>query len=131
MKQYLTALLIGFSILSMFSCKKDAAGPASTQHDVSSVAGPSSGSINTAVKLTVTYPYSNGCDYIGSFDKTVSGSIVFIKAYSKQVPKESICTQDAGSRTIEYDFTSGSTGTFELRFMKRDGSFISHTIVVQ
>jgi len=129
MKQYLILFLLAIS--SLLSCKKDSQDNTFIQHDMSAVSGPASGAVNEAVVLTVSYPYSNGCDVIDKFEQETNGSIVSIKAYSKPVPKNAVCTQDTGTKTTSYNFVSSTTGTFELRFFNRDGSFISHTIVVQ
>lgn len=129
MKQYLV-LLTGFLVLGFIACKKEKLTQ-TQQHDLTSVSGPTAGNVNTAITLTVTYPYSNGCDYIGSFEESKTGNVVSIKAFSKPVSKNAVCTQEIGSRTIEYKFTPATAGTFELRFMKPDGSSVNHTITVQ
>jgi hypothetical protein len=129
MKQYLI-LFASLLVFSMTACKKEKLTNAQ-QHDVTSVTGPATGNVNTDVTFTVTYPYTNGCDYIGSFEESKNGNVVNIKAYSKPVAKDAVCTQDVGSRTVEYKFRSATAGTFELRFMKLDGSAVSHTITIQ
>ena len=123
-------LISGLLVFGLFSCKKEKENPLS-QHDVFSVAGPATGAVNTAVTLTVTYRYMNGCDYIGSFEESRSGNTVTVKAYTKPVGKEVVCTQDTGFRTIAYQFTSASAGTFSLRFMKPGGTSVDHTVTIQ
>ena len=117
-------------VLGMIACKKER--PTSEElHDLLSVTGPSTANVNTNVTFVVTYPYSNGCDYIGRFEETKNSNVISIKAFSKPVPKNTICTQDIGTRTIEYTFRSATAGAFELRFRSRDGSFVTHTITIQ
>ena len=130
MKKYLI-LLAGFAMLGMIACKKDPVFTAEEQYNILSVSGPPTGLINTDVDVAVTHPYSNGCDYLGRFEETKNGNIVSIKAYSKPVPKNSACTQDAGTRTMIYKFKSTTAGSYELRFMNRDGSFVNHAITIQ
>lgn len=130
MKQYLI-LFLGVLALGFCSCKKEKDETLLKQHDISSVAGPVTGTVNTALTLTITYPYMNGCDYIGSFEESKSGNTVTVKAYAKPVDKDAVCTQDAGSRTIEYKFTPATAGTFNLKFMKLNGTSVDHTVTVQ
>lgn len=124
-------LLIGSLLLGLAACKKETRFTEAKHHDVTSVSGPATGTVNNPVTLTVTYPYSNGCDYIGSFEESRSGATALIKAMSKPVAKDAVCTQDAGSRTVEYKFSSSTAGTFVLQFLKPDGSSISHTLTIQ
>lgn len=130
MKNYILFFL-GCLLLGLIACKKENNLTEAKQHDVTSVSGPATGTVNTPVTLTVTYPYSNGCDYIGSFEESRSGNNVTIKALSKPVAKDAVCTQDAGSRTIDYQFTSSATGTFVLQFLKTNGSSVNHTVTIQ
>ena len=130
MKNYVL-LLIASVLFIMVACKKEKQLTEAKQHDVTSVTGSTTGTINTAITLTVTYPYSNGCDFIGSFEETRTGNTIAIKALSKPVAKDAICTQDAGSRTIDYQFKSSTAGTFELRFLKTDGTSVNHTVTIQ
>jgi hypothetical protein len=130
MKNY--ALFIFASLLiGLSACKKDNDLTEPVQHDVLSVGGPAAGTVNTPVTLTVTYPYSNGCDYVGAFEESRSGTNITIKALSKPVAKNAVCTQDAGTRTIDYQFSSSTTGTFVLQFIRTNGSPVNHTIVIQ
>ena len=129
MKKFLTGLFITLLAAGFSSCKKDELKP--TQHDISSVTGPYTGNTGNAITLTVRYPYNGGCDYIGSFDEKREGSIVTIYAYKKPVSKETICTMELGFRNVDYNFTSDIAGTFELRFMKTDGSSVNHTVTIQ
>jgi hypothetical protein len=121
----IACLLVGLS-----ACKKETLTQA-THHDVLAVTGPATGALNTPVVLTVTYPYSNGCDYIGSFEESRTGNTVTIKALSKPVAKDAVCTQDVGTRTVDYSFTSAVAGTFVLQFLKTDGTSVNHTINIQ
>jgi|GEM_PF-3461417 len=131
MKRYLL-FAIAFFATTLIACKKD--GDEYTQsfhHDVTSVTGPTTVSVNTAVTLTVTYPYSNGCDYVERFEETKDGKTITLKAMSKPVLVNTVCTQDVGTRTIEYKFTPSSTGVYELKFLKTNGTFVTHNVTVQ
>lgn len=123
-------LLSSLLLFVLGACKKEKQ-TAAQQHDISSVSGPSTGTINTDIVVTVTYPYINGCDYVAGFEESKTGNTVILKAISKPVPKDAVCTQDAGSRTIDYKFKSAKAGVFELKFLKLDQSAITHTITIQ
>lgn len=123
-------LLAGFLFFSLMACKKERETDESL-HDITSVAGPTTGTIDTDVILTVTYPYRNGCDFIERFEERRTGNTVTIKAISKPVGKDIACTQDAGSRTIEYKFKTASAGAYELRFRKTNNTTVNHAITIQ
>lgn len=128
MKQLLIGVLL-CTTPGFFSCKKE--NTSLIQHDVTSVTGPTVGNINTGLKITVTYPYNTGCDRIGSFEQTVNGNIITIKAYALPVSKQAFCTMDVGFRTIDYNFSASGAGTYELRFLKTDGGSINHSVTLQ
>jgi hypothetical protein len=125
-----TIFLSSLLLFILSACKKEKP-TAAQQHEISSVSGPSTGNINTDIILTVTYPYINGCDYVAVFEESKTGNTVILKAISKTVPKNAVCTQDVGSRTIDYPFKSATAGVFELKFLKLDQSAITHTITIQ
>jgi len=96
---------------------------------VTQVEGPTSGNINQTVALIVYWPYGSGsCDVLDKFVETKQGNIIYIKAYGHTT--SGICTMDAGIKTKTYNFLSASPGTFELRFVNPDNTFILHTIVI-
>ncbi|HUC81291.1 MAG TPA: hypothetical protein VMR70_10270 [Flavisolibacter sp.] len=123
--------MIGCFLVGLVACKKESRLTEAKHHDVNTVTGAATGTVNNPVKLTVTYPYTNGCDYIGSFEESRAGNKVTIKALSKPVAKDAVCTQDAGTRTVEYNFTSATAGTFELQFLKPNGTTLNHTVTIQ
>ena len=96
--------------------------------NVTKVEGPATGNVNQPVALTVYWPYGSGCDVLDKFEETKGGNIIYIKAYGHTT--SGICTMDAGIKTKIYNFLSASAGTFELRFVNPDNTFISHTIVI-
>lgn len=129
MKKYLI-LLAGFAMLGMIACKKEKL-TAEELHDVLSVTGPTTGVVNTDLSLIVTYPYTNGCDYIGRFEEAKNGNIITVKAYSKPISKDAVCTQDVGTRTTEYKFKATAARSYELRFLNRNGNSVNHTVTIQ
>jgi len=129
MKQYFL-LVAGFLFFSLMACKKEKL-PNGELHDITSVAGPTTGAVNTDIVLTVTYPFRDGCDAIERFEESRWGKTVTIKGITKPVDKGAFCTQNAGLRTMEYKFKASTTGTYELRFLKPDNTTVNHTIAIQ
>ena len=97
--------------------------------NVTKVEGPATGKINQSVAVTIYWPYGSGsCDVLDKFEETKEGNIIYIKAYGHTT--SGICTMDAGIKTKIYNFLSASAGTFELRFVNPDNTFISHIIII-
>ncbi len=112
-----------------FSCNKDNdADKKLTQWAVIKVEGATSGNINQVVPITVYWPYTSGCDVLSKFEASWKAPIINITALGYS--SGGICTMDAGIKTKIYEFTSASAGTFELRFMNKDNSYISHVVVI-
>ena len=129
MKQYVI-LLTGFLFFGLIACKKENVTNEQL-HDITSVTGSATGTVNTDVILMVTYPYINGCDFIERFEESKEGNVITVKGITKPVGKDVVCTQDVGTRTIEYKFKASTAGTYELRFRKLDNTTVNHTIVIQ
>ena len=123
-------ILISLFCLSFFSCTK----PKSTEivyslRMMTKVDGVAAGNVNQLIPLTVSWFYTSGsCDILDKFEETRQGNIISIKAYGYY--SGSICTADAGITTKIYNFISTTTGTFELRFINPDNSFITYTITI-
>ena len=117
-------------ILSLSSCEKESIDPIDpNQWNISRVEGLTFGTINQTVYLTVYYPTSSGCDIFDNFKQTEKGSIISIKAYG-HTDTSSICTAVALERSTLFSFNPTSTGVYELRFYKRDNSYIVHSVTI-
>ena len=126
MRLFLFAL---FTLL-ILSCNKPNDNEVIFLHwTVVKVEGPATGNVNQPVAITVYWPYGSGSyDVLDKFVETKEGNMIYIKAYGHRT--SGICTMDAGIKTKTYNFLSASAGIFELRFVNRDNTFISHTIVI-
>ncbi len=123
-------LLGGLLLLLVSSCKKNAVGEQQYRHWlVESVAGGGTINVNDTLPLTVFWPYSNGCDLVDKFEENRKSSVIYIKAMGYN--RGGICTMDAGIKATSYKFVAPSAGTYELRFLRPDSSFIAHTVQVQ
>jgi hypothetical protein len=122
--------ILAVFVASLFSCKKNndseiiyATWP------MTKVEGSNTGSINQSIPLTVYWPYASGsCDILDKFEEVREGNIIYVKALGHSA--SGICTTDAGIKTKTYNFFSTKAGTFELRFVNKDNSFILHTVTI-
>ena len=125
--RYVFVILIVFFT---FSCNKNNDRDKTlTQRQMEKVEGPASGNINQTLPLTVYwYSTSGSCDVLEKFEETKQGSVLFIQAFG--FLNGGICTMDAPIKTKTYNFISTSAGTFELRFLNKDSSYIAHTVTI-
>ncbi len=122
-------LFVGLITLLSISCNKNKDEDKNLRHwPVVKLEGASNGTKNQVIPITVYWPYSSGCDVLSAFKASKQESIISIIPLG--YTSGGICTMDAGIKTKIYEFTSASAGTFELRFLNRDNTFISHTVVV-
>jgi hypothetical protein len=125
--RFLNILWVSFLALS---CNKNNDSEKSLrQWQILKVEGSSNGSINQVAGITVYWPYTSGsCDFLSKFEESRQGSIITVKAMGYSTG--GICTMDAGIKKKIYEFISASAGTFEIRFLNPDNSFIAHTVVI-
>ena len=76
----------------------------------------------------VSFYCNNGCGNFGSFEKTIEGNTITIKVIAKY--EGCVCTEDIPLRESVYTFTSNTSGTYILKFLKADGTFITETVVI-
>jgi hypothetical protein len=117
-------------VLQFTACKKDDSSFQDyTPWPVTSVAGTQQASVGQSITLTVSWPYSSGCDVMDKFNTKKTGTTYTITAlgYYDKV----ICTQDVGIKTTEYIFSASAAGNYTLDFVNPDGSVVTHTILVQ
>lgn len=100
-----------------------------TNAAVTNIAGPNTAFVNQEIVLTISFQCTNGCGQFGSFEETSLGNNINITVKAKY--EGCICTQDFPIRTTQYKFKKSQSGSFELRFLQSNNSYLSHTIVVQ
>lgn len=120
--------LVLFTIC-FFSCKKSGEPVVLyTQWTVTSVAGEHATLRNQSLPITVYWPYSSGCDVVDKFEEERQGNIILVKTFG--YVRGGVCTMDAGIKSTVYHFTPVSKGTYELRFLNIDHTYISHSVIV-
>jgi hypothetical protein len=117
-------------ILSIIACKKDISdSPDKGQWNINRVEGINSATLNQTISLTVYYPTSSGCDVFDRFEQSIKGNIVSIRAYG-HTETNIFCTQVALERSTTFDFKAATPGNYELRFINRDNSIITHNLTI-
>jgi hypothetical protein len=132
-KKYLNQIFLFFSItITLLGCTKknvDKECISFSKAPVTKVEGANTALVNQEISLKVSFGCFNGCGQFGNFDETITGNVTSISVNAKY--EGCICTQDAPIRQIMYKFKKSQAGTFDLRFLKTENTYITHTIVVQ
>jgi len=96
---------------------------------VTKIEGANSAFVNQEVILTVSFGCNNGCGQFESFDEEITDIATTITVNAKY--EGCICTQDIPIRQTTYQFKKSQTGTFNLRFLQTENTYLTHTIIVQ
>ena len=119
-----------FSIIA--SCNKAKIVKSCIQYKnaaVTKIEGPTSGNVNQVLNLTVFFGCFNGCGQFGSFEQTTTGNLTTINVIAKY--EGCICTQDAPIRQTVYNFKATEPGVYNINFEQTQGSYLTHTIIIQ
>lgn len=118
-------------VVLLFACNKEKNNDCISynQAPINSVTVPASGQVNQNIPITISFGCYNGCGQFGSIEETNQGNTKEIKIIAKY--EGCICTQDAPVRQTTYNFNSTTSGTFILKFLQNNNSFIVDTIIIQ
>jgi hypothetical protein len=115
--------------LLLFGCDKETATVAGFENSaITKVEGPTTASVGQEVLIKVSLQGNNGCAVSGQLQETVNGSTRTIAG--KVNYQGDVCTQAIVYIITNYSFKASSTGVYDLKFIKADGTFIVHTITV-
>jgi hypothetical protein len=132
-KKYLTQLFVLFSlIITLISCNKkteDTTCLSFTKAPVIKIEGANSALVNEEIILTVSFGCFNGCGQFGNIEEAITGNSTTITVNAKY--QGCICTQDAPIRQTTYKFKKSKTGTYDLKFLQTENTYLTHTIIVQ
>ena len=131
-KKYLKLVFFFFSLLiTLFGCHKneDSKCLSFSKATVTKIEGANSASVNQEVILTVSFSCYNGCGQFGNFDETITGNTTTITVNAKY--EGCICTQDLPTRQVIYKFKKSQAGTYDLKFLQTENTYLTHTIIVQ
>ena len=114
------------------SCSKSANDTSTVpiHWNVTKVEVPNTGLVNQDISLTIYYPTSSGCDIFDKFEQSTQGNVILVKALG-HTEINSFCTQVALERTVIFNFQPNSIGNFEIRFINRDNSYLTHNLIIK
>ena len=126
-------IIFFISVFLCVSCSKENSDPenpstATTQWMIENVRGPDTGKTNDSIALLVSWPFASGCDVLDSFVQTQQGYEVYVKALGHT--NYGFCSDNAGVKTATFYFFTASPGTYELKFLNPDNSYLLHIIKI-
>ena len=128
MKLYLLIPVTILGLLFISSCKKPKAADSNfNKSSIIVVLGPKYGFVGHPVHYHVTLQGKNGCAVSGRLQDSVSGNSRTIKG--SVIYNGDACAQKLVEIQTAYSFTPTVVGTYELKFLKLDGT--THTILVE
>ena len=120
------------SIILLTSCAKkqeDEKCISTDKAPVTKIEGATTASANQEVNLTISFTCFNGCGQFGNVEETIAGNTTTIIVNAKYTG--CICTQDVPTRTTLYKFKKVQVGTYQLKFLQTENTYLTHTIIVQ
>ena len=96
---------------------------------VTKVTGATTGNINQAIDLTVSYGVFNACGRFERFEQNTTGNSTAINIIAKY--QGCICQQVALTLQTTYQFKASQPGTYNLNFLQYKDTYLTHTIVIQ
>jgi hypothetical protein len=124
----LQVYITGLILILLVSCKKSSSD-ISVQWNMNRVVGDTTCKIDQTIFLTVYYPTSSSCDIFDRFENTTQDHYFSFKAYG-HTETSKFCTEAAIEKSVEVKFTPVSAGSYELRFINKDNSYITHIIII-
>jgi hypothetical protein len=123
-----------FLIVTLLGCTKKHEDDSKTclsfnKAFVTKIEGANSTLVNQDVFLTVSFGCYNGCGQFGNFNEVINGNATAITVNAKY--EGCICTQDAPIRQTTYKFKKSQAGSYDLKFLQAENTYLIHTIIVQ
>lgn len=124
-------LLLVFSISLLTSCAEDDTEETCIEFGDAGIESVTVLPVDTdgSYPIKVDFRVMNGCGNFGSFEESTEGNTTAIKVIAKY--EGCICTQDLPLREVTYTFEPTAPGTYTLKFMTADDTFITETIVAE
>ncbi|MFV8368771.1 hypothetical protein [Flavobacterium sp. LB2R40] len=95
---------------------------------VSAVTGPTTGTVNQELVLSVTFDVENKCSVFNKFIETATDNTKVIEVETKLEGVD--CGTIPVSKITTYKFKATAAGTYLFKFKKSATEFITQTIVV-
>lgn len=129
MSRLIFALCV-LTLLSFSSCSKDEPEVVYHHWMVTKVESAGTASIAAPLTLEVSWPFTSGCDVMDRFEVTTGLSTTELNIKAMGYTRTGACTDDAGIKKTDYNFTATKPGTYTLNFQNPDGSVVAHVVVV-
>ena len=132
MKHFKTFVFLTFSTFFLASCnkqKEDEKCLYFLKAPVTKVEGITTALVNQEITLDVYFSCNNGCGQFGNFEESISGNTTTIVANAKY--EGCICTDILLSIKATYKFKKAQSGTYQLKFLQRENTYLTYTIIVQ
>lgn len=121
------ALIVFFAL---GSCGKDLRTfPENESSAITMIEGPTTVKAGEELLVKVTLQGNNGCAVSGELKEIADGNLRTVAG--KVHYKGEMCTQALVYLVVDYRFKASSPGTYELKFLKADKTFLTHTIEVE
>ena len=124
-------MLILCSIIIQMSCQKKSTENCSSteQAFIGKVDGIKSGNVNQEIPFTVYFGLNNGCGKYGTVIENISGNTRTISVNATYIG--CACTLMAGVISTNYIFKTTQAGTYYLKFLQGNNTFITDTLIIQ
>ncbi|MBI3719288.1 MAG: hypothetical protein HY252_11950 [Sphingobacteriales bacterium] len=96
---------------------------------VTKIEGPTTGFVNQDIDLIISFGCISGCGQFGNFEQISNGDTTTINVIAKY--EGCICTQEAPTRQTTYKFKATQPGTYYLKFLQVERTYLTDTIRIQ
>jgi hypothetical protein len=90
---------------------------------------PTTAPINEQIAIPVSFWLSNGCGKLDSLIEKKEGNLITIQLKGKY--EGCVCTEAIRDEQTFYKFRATTAGTYQLRFLQSDNTYLNQTIEVE
>ena len=117
------------ALLALGSCDKDSGTFSDNESSaITKIEGPTTSKAGEELLVKVTLQGNNGCAISGELKEIANGNLRTVAG--KVNYKGEVCTQALVYLVVNYSFKTSTPGTYELKFLKADKTYLNHTIKV-
>ena len=128
MKNYLVLIITLLGSLLVSCDKNDVSESEFDNSVITHVEGAASTAVGQQIELKVTLQGSNGCAVSGQLQENIQGKTRVIRGTVNY--QGEVCHQALVPLVEIYKFQAAIQGTYELKFLKIDNTYVIHKITV-
>lgn len=119
------SIILSVVLLIIISCSKELDDKCVSNNIeyVTSVISPSTGTVNENINIEVVFGIHNGCGNFGKFIESQNGNTKTIEVEARY--EGCVCTQVAGTKSINYVFKTPTPGNYTLKFKSGPTEYIT------